>query len=112
MPGICSANAQGCPGLIIFTCLVMNKALQVIDPGPLGIETHESRGISLGSRIVFQAQMQQGPLEQGHQVVVQGVDDQGRVADPDLRSRLTDHLMSARAQSLTIGKYIATIGRR
>jgi alkylation response protein AidB-like acyl-CoA dehydrogenase len=33
-----------------------------------------------------------------------GVDEAGRLADPDLRGRLADHMMSARAQSLTIAR--------
>jgi len=36
-----------------------------------------------------------------------GVDDAGRLADPDLRSRLTDHLMKAKAHALTIARVTA-----
>jgi len=36
-----------------------------------------------------------------------GVDDRGRLADPDLRSRLTDHMMDAKAHSLTIARITA-----
>ena len=33
-----------------------------------------------------------------------GVDEQGRIADADLRTRITEHQMSARAFSLTIAR--------
>jgi alkylation response protein AidB-like acyl-CoA dehydrogenase len=36
-----------------------------------------------------------------------GVDDQGRLADADLRARLTDHLMEAKAHALTISRITA-----
>lgn len=36
-----------------------------------------------------------------------GTDAEGRLADPDLRSRLADHLMSAKAHTLTIGRITA-----
>lgn len=36
-----------------------------------------------------------------------GVDEQGRLADPDLRKRLVDHMMNAKAQSLTIERVFA-----
>lgn len=36
-----------------------------------------------------------------------GVDEQGRLADPELRMRLADHMMNARAQSLTIERVFA-----
>ena len=36
-----------------------------------------------------------------------GVDEQGRLADPDLRSRVADHMMNARAQSLTLERVVA-----
>ena len=36
-----------------------------------------------------------------------GVDAEGRLADTDLRSRLADHMMSAKAQSLTIARVVA-----
>ncbi len=36
-----------------------------------------------------------------------GVDDRGRLADPDLRARLTDHMMDAKAHSLTIARITA-----
>ncbi|MGH0037938.1 MAG: acyl-CoA dehydrogenase family protein [Myxococcota bacterium] len=36
-----------------------------------------------------------------------GVDEQGRLADPDLRARLADHMMSARAHALTIARVTA-----
>jgi acyl-CoA dehydrogenase len=35
------------------------------------------------------------------------VDEQGRLADPDLRARLTDHLMTARAYALTLRRRAA-----
>ena len=36
-----------------------------------------------------------------------GKDERGRLADPDLRARLTDHLMEAEAQRLTIARVAA-----
>jgi alkylation response protein AidB-like acyl-CoA dehydrogenase len=36
-----------------------------------------------------------------------GVDENGRLADPDLRARLTDHLMDAKAHALTIARITA-----
>ncbi len=36
-----------------------------------------------------------------------GVDDAGRLADSDLRTRLADHMMNAKAQSLTIERVFA-----
>jgi alkylation response protein AidB-like acyl-CoA dehydrogenase len=36
-----------------------------------------------------------------------GVDSEGRLADSDLRSRLTSHMMDAKAQSLTLARVIA-----
>ena len=36
-----------------------------------------------------------------------GVDDKGRIADPDLRVRLTDHLMAAKAHGLTLMRAVA-----
>jgi alkylation response protein AidB-like acyl-CoA dehydrogenase len=36
-----------------------------------------------------------------------GVDDQGRIADPDLRTRITRHLIDARAHMLTIQRAMA-----
>jgi alkylation response protein AidB-like acyl-CoA dehydrogenase len=36
-----------------------------------------------------------------------GVDAEGRLDDADLRTRLADHMMSARAQSLTIARIVA-----
>ena len=36
-----------------------------------------------------------------------GVDADGKLADPDLRARLTDHMMNAKAQSLTIARVTA-----
>jgi len=36
-----------------------------------------------------------------------GVDEHGRLADADLRARLTDHLMSAKAHALTIARITA-----
>lgn len=36
-----------------------------------------------------------------------GVDDSGALSDPDLRSRLTDHIMDSRAHSLTVGRITA-----
>ena len=36
-----------------------------------------------------------------------GVDESGRLADPDLRSRLADQMMSAKAHSLTIARVTA-----
>jgi alkylation response protein AidB-like acyl-CoA dehydrogenase len=36
-----------------------------------------------------------------------GVDENGRLADPDLRARLTDHMMNARAHALTISRVMA-----
>jgi len=36
-----------------------------------------------------------------------GVDDQGRLADPDLRTRLTRHLMDARIHGLTLARAVA-----
>lgn len=36
-----------------------------------------------------------------------GVDDEGRLADPDLRMRLAEHMMNAKAQSLTIERVFA-----
>jgi len=36
-----------------------------------------------------------------------GVDDAGRLSDPDLRARLTDYMMSARAHGLTIERIAA-----
>ena len=35
------------------------------------------------------------------------VDDKGRIADTDLRSRLTNHLMDAKAHGLTLGRVMA-----
>jgi len=35
-----------------------------------------------------------------------GVDDAGRLADSDLRSRLTDHMMNAKAHSLTLARIV------
>jgi alkylation response protein AidB-like acyl-CoA dehydrogenase len=36
-----------------------------------------------------------------------GVDEAGRLADPDLRARLADHLMNAKAHSLTLERVVA-----
>ncbi|MEN8161358.1 MAG: acyl-CoA dehydrogenase family protein, partial [Myxococcota bacterium] len=36
-----------------------------------------------------------------------GVDENGRLADPDLRARLTDHMMNAKAHALTIARITA-----
>ena len=36
-----------------------------------------------------------------------GLDAEGKLADPDLRSRLADHMMEARAHSLTIARIVA-----
>ncbi len=36
-----------------------------------------------------------------------GVDEDGRLADPDLRTRLADHMMNARAHSLTLARVMA-----
>jgi len=36
-----------------------------------------------------------------------GVDEGGRLADPDLRSRLTDYMMEAKAHSLTVSRVVA-----
>ncbi len=36
-----------------------------------------------------------------------GVDEAGRLADPDLRARLADHMMNARAHSLTLSRVVA-----
>ena len=36
-----------------------------------------------------------------------GVDDKGRLADPDLRSRLTGHLINAKAHALTLSRAVA-----
>ena len=36
-----------------------------------------------------------------------GLDTEGKLADPDLRSRLADHMMEARAHSLTIARIVA-----
>lgn len=36
-----------------------------------------------------------------------GVDDNGRLSDPDLRARLVDHLMDSKAHSLTVGRITA-----
>ena len=36
-----------------------------------------------------------------------GVDEKGRIADPDLRTRLADHLMAAKAHGLTLARAVA-----
>ncbi len=60
---------------------------------------HERQGIS-GAGGASRPSMAGGPLsEMARQYV--GLDDDGRLADADLRSRLTQHLMEAKAFALT-----------
>src|SRR3954470_19122985 len=48
----------------------------------------------------------QGPLQDVAKKYV-GVDEQGRIADPDLRTRLTKHVMDARVHGLTLARAMA-----
>ena len=43
-----------------------------------------------------------GPLNSGW--TVDGLDDKGRIADPDLRTRITRHLIDAKAHMLTLAR--------
>jgi len=48
-----------------------------------------------------------GPSLQDMAKAYVGVDEKGRIADPDLRVRLTDHLMSAKAHGLMLVRAVA-----
>ncbi|HXQ14603.1 MAG TPA: acyl-CoA dehydrogenase family protein [Caulobacteraceae bacterium] len=60
---------------------------------------HERQGIS-GAGGASRPSMAGGPLNEMAKTYV-GLDEDGRLADADLRSRLTQHLMEARAFALT-----------
>jgi alkylation response protein AidB-like acyl-CoA dehydrogenase len=60
---------------------------------------HERQGIS-GAGGATRPSMAGGPLSEMAKTYV-GLDDDGRLADADLRSRLTQHLMEAKAFALT-----------
>jgi len=61
-------------------------------------ERASQTGASMGGRAT--------PLEDIARRYV-GVDDQGRIADPELRVRLTQHLMDARVHGLTLARAMA-----
>jgi alkylation response protein AidB-like acyl-CoA dehydrogenase len=61
---------------------------------------HERQGISGASGGTARAMMAGAPLNEMARAYV-GLDDEGRLSDADLRRRLTDHLMEARAFALT-----------
>ncbi|HEY1753242.1 MAG TPA: acyl-CoA dehydrogenase family protein [Caulobacteraceae bacterium] len=61
---------------------------------------HERSGISGAGGGSQRPSMAGGPLNEMAATYV-GTDEDGRLADPDLRRRLTDHLMEARAFALT-----------
>ncbi|HEY3800691.1 MAG TPA: acyl-CoA dehydrogenase family protein [Caulobacteraceae bacterium] len=61
---------------------------------------HERQGISGAGGASARPMMAGGPLNEMARDYV-GVDDDGRLADADLRKRLTEHLMEARAFALT-----------
>jgi alkylation response protein AidB-like acyl-CoA dehydrogenase len=61
---------------------------------------HERQGISGASGGTARAMMAGAPLNEMARAYV-GLDDDGRLSDADLRRRLTDHLMEARAFALT-----------
>jgi alkylation response protein AidB-like acyl-CoA dehydrogenase len=66
---------------------------------------HERSGISGASSGSARPSMAGGPLNEMARNYV-GLDDDGRLADADLRRRLTDHLMEAEAFALT-GRRVA-----
>ena len=66
---------------------------------------HERSGISGAGGGTTRAMMAGGPLNEMAREYV-GLDDDGRLADSDLRRRLTDHLMEAKAFALT-GRRVA-----
>jgi alkylation response protein AidB-like acyl-CoA dehydrogenase len=70
---------------------------------------HERSGISGAGGASARPSMAGGPLNEMATKYV-GVDEDGRLADTDLRRRLTDHLMEARAFSLT-GRRLAVEDR-
>ncbi|MBX3484360.1 acyl-CoA dehydrogenase family protein [Phenylobacterium sp.] len=61
---------------------------------------HERQGISGANQMGAPGVTPGAPIQE-KAVAYVGLDDNGRLADPDLRSRLTDHLMEERAFQLT-----------
>jgi len=61
---------------------------------------HERQGISGAGGATTRAMMAGGPLNDMARDYV-GLDEDGRLSDADLRSRLTEHLMEAKAFALT-----------
>ncbi|MBL8553788.1 MAG: acyl-CoA dehydrogenase family protein [Phenylobacterium sp.] len=61
---------------------------------------HERQGISGANQMGAPGVTPGAPIEQ-KAIAYVGLDDSGRLADPDLRSRITDHLMEEHAFRLT-----------
>jgi alkylation response protein AidB-like acyl-CoA dehydrogenase len=71
-------------------------------------------GWTVGKRLLQHERSGQGSMRGAAAVSIAdiakkyvGVDDKGRLADPDLRSRLTAHMINAKAHALTLNRAVA-----